>query len=155
MFAGKYDKGCLFCGSAVLTLRTRANFFFDIFYFIVFYISFFVQVNMTKAAMRIRRVEFEDESQENDLTSLRPLHPIMISRRFNRVRDDLKRTLVPPRNDPEMLRRFRRGPSLFLPPSFSPSPSPFPSPSPSPSATTRCPRSCPRANSQESLDHKP
>ena len=93
----------------MLTLRKRANLFFDIFSFIVFYISFFVQVNMTKAAMQIRRVEFEDESQENDFSSLRPLHPIMISRRFNRVRDDLKRTLVPPRNDPEMLRRFRRG----------------------------------------------
>ena len=77
--------------------------------------------------MRIRRVEFEDESQENGVSSLRPMHPIIISRRFNRVRDDLKRTLVPPRNDPELLRRFRRGPSPSLP---LPLPLPLPNPNP-------------------------
>lgn len=39
-----------------------------------------------------------------------PMHPIVISRRFNRAKDDLQRTLtLPPANSPAMLRRFRNG----------------------------------------------
>eukprot|EP00802_Teleaulax_amphioxeia_P018219 Tamp_18405.p1 GENE.Tamp_18405~~Tamp_18405.p1 ORF type:complete len:301 (-),score=61.41 Tamp_18405:424-1245(-) len=63
-------------------------------------------VNMTKAAMR-RRKAFDDQDEDH---SFRPLHPIVISRRFNRVKDDLQRTLkIPPTMDTAALRRFRSG----------------------------------------------
>lgn len=61
-------------------------------------------VNMTKAGLRRRKMA----TQEDHRAQVHPVHPIIISRRFNRARDDLQRTLkIPPANDPSSLRRFR------------------------------------------------
>jgi hypothetical protein len=62
-------------------------------------------VNITQAAMK-RRGKKDDENG----VEIRPMHPIMISRRFNQAKDDLSRTLkAPPASDPSSLRRFRNG----------------------------------------------
>ena len=62
-------------------------------------------VNITQAAMK-RRGKKDDENG----VEIRPMHPIMISRRFNQAKDDLSRTLkAPPARDPSSLRRFRNG----------------------------------------------
>jgi len=60
-------------------------------------------VNMTSEALR-RRKQVEDVMEEKG----RPMHPILISRRFNRAKDNIDRTLRVT-NDAAMLRRFRSG----------------------------------------------
>ena len=60
-------------------------------------------VNMTKAGMRRRK----PADNLTDAESFRPLHPIIISRRFNRAKDDLQRTLkIPPVLDRGVLTKF-------------------------------------------------